>query len=142
MSNYKSLQHTKWECKYHVVFIPKYRKKLIYGELRRHLGQVLRRLAGQKESLIEEGHLLPDHVHVMISIPPKFSVAQVIGYIKGQSAIHIARNFSESRRNFVGQHFWARGYFVSTVGRDEKVIREYIRRQEAEDRRQDQLRLL
>ena len=123
MSNYKSLQHTKWECKYHVVFIPKYRKKLIYGELRRHL-------------------VLPDHVHVMISIPPKFSVAQVIGYIKGKSAIHIARNFSESRRNFVGQHFWARGYFVSTVGRDEKVIREYIRRQEAEDRRQDQLRLL
>ena len=142
MRNYKSLQHTKWECKYHVVFIPKYRKKLIYGELRRHLGQVLRRLAGQKESLIEEGHLLPDHVHVMISIPPKFSVAQVIGYIKGKSAIHIARNLSESRRNFVGQHFWARGYFVSTVGRDEKVIREYIRRQEAEDRRQDQLRLL
>ena len=142
MSNYKSLQHTKWECKYHVVFIPKYRKKLIYGELRRHLGQVLRRLAGQKKSLIEEGHLLPDHVHVMISIPPKFSVAQVIGYIKGKSAIHIARNFSESRRNFVGQHVWARGYFVSTVGRDEKVIREYIRRQEAEDRRQDQLRLL
>ena len=142
MSNYKSLQHTKWECKYHVVFIPKYRKKLIYGELRRHLGQELRRLAGQKESLIEEGHLLPDHVHVMISIPPKFSVAQVIGYIKGKSAIHIARNFSESRRNFVRQNFWARGYFVSTVGRDEKVIREYIRRQEAEDRRQDQLRLL
>ena len=142
MSNYKSLQHIKWECKYHVVFIPKYRKKLIYGELRRHLGQELRRLAGQKESLIEEGHLLPDHVHVMISIPPKFSVAQVIGYIKGKSAIHIARNFSESRRNFVGQNFWARGYFVSTVGRDEKVIREYIRRQEAEDRRQDQLRLL
>ena len=142
MSNYKSLQHTKWECKYHVVFIPKYRKKLIYGELRRHLGQELRRLAGQKESLIKEGHLLPDHVHVMISIPPKFSVAQVIGYIKGKSAIHIARNFSESRRNFVGQHFWTRGYFVSTVGRDEKVIREYIRRQEAEDRRQDQLRLL
>ncbi len=85
-----------------MVFIPKYRKKLIYGELRRHLGQVLRRLSGQKESLIEEGHLLPDHVHVMISIPPKFSVAQVIGYIKGKSAIHIARNFSESRRNFVG----------------------------------------
>ena len=92
--------------------------------------------------MIEEGHLLPDHVHVMISIPPKFSVAQVIGYIKGKSAIHIARKFGESRRNFVGQHFWARGYFVSTVGRDERAIREYIRRQESEDRRQDQLRLL
>ena len=123
-----------------MVFIPKYRKKLIYGELRRHLGHAT--VGWAEGKLVEEGHLLPDHVHVMISIPPKFSVAQVIGYIKGKSAIHIARNFSESRRNFVGQHFWARGYFVSTVGRDEKVIREYIRRQEAEDRRQDQLRLL
>ncbi len=139
MSNYKSLQYTKWECKYHVVFIPKYRKKLIYGELRRHLGQVLRRLAGQKESLIEEGHLLPDHVHDLDSTKVLCGAGDRV--LKGKSAIHI-RNFSESRRNFVGQHFWARGYFVSTVGRDERVIREYIRRQEAEDRRQDQLRLL
>ena len=110
MSNYKRLQHTKWECKYHVVFIPKYRKKVIYGQLRRHLGQVFGELARQKESLIEEGHLVRDHVHMMISIPPKYSVAQVIGFIKGKSAIHIARNFGERRRNFVGQHFWARGY--------------------------------
>ncbi len=138
MTNYKSLQHTKWECTYHVVFIPKYRKKEIYGSLRRNLGEVFRRLAEQKESRIEEGHLQSDHVHMMISIPPKYSVAQVVGYIKGKSAIYIARNFGERRRNFVGQHFWARGYFVSTVGRDEAVIRDYIRQQETEDRRQDQ----
>ena len=141
MTNYGSLSHTKWECKYHVVFIPKYRKKRIFGGIRRYLGQVLRKLAEQRESRIEEGHLLPDHVHIMISIPPKYSVAQVIGYIKGKSAIHIAREFGGRKRNFVGQHFWARGYYVTTVGRDEAVIREYIRRQEQEDRRQEQLRL-
>ena len=141
MTDYGSLSHTKWECKYHVVFIPKYRKKRIFGGIRRNLGQVLRKLAEQRESRIEEGHLLPDHVHIMISIPPKYSVAQVIGYIKGKSAIHIAREFAGRKRNFVGQHFWARGYFVTTVGRDEAVIREYIRRQEQEDRRQEQLRL-
>ena len=139
MSKYKTLQHTEWECKYHVIFIPKYRRKVLYGELRRHLGEVFRRLARQKESEIEAGHMMVDHVHMMISIPPKYSVAQVIGFIKGKSAIHIARHFGERRRNFVGQHFWARGYFVSTVGRDETVIRRYIRRQEVEDQRQDQL---
>jgi putative transposase len=142
MEEYQSLNHTKWECKYHVVFIPKCRRKILYGELRRHLGPVFKTLAEQKESRIEEGHLMPDHVHMMVSIPPKYSVAQIVGYIKGKTAIHIARNFCERRRNFVGQHFWARGYFVSTVGRDEKVIREYIRNQEAEDKRMDQLRLL
>ena len=141
MSNYRSLSHTKWECKYHVVFIPKYRKKVIYGEIRRYLGDVLRRLAEQRESRIEEGHLMADHVHMMISIPPKYSVAQVIGYLKGKSAIHIAREFAGRKRNFVGQHFWARRYFVSTVGRDEGVIREYIREHEREDQRQDQLGL-
>ena len=137
-----SLNHSRWECKYHVVFIPKYRKKAIFGEIRRELGEVLRRLAEQKESHIEEGHLQPDHVHMMISIPPKYAVSQVIGYIKGKSAIHIARHYMERKRNFVGQHFWARGYFVSTVGRDEEVIREYIRHQEDEDRRVDQLNLM
>jgi len=141
LTDYQSLSHTRWECKYHVVFIPKYRKKAIYGQLRRELGEVLRRLAERRESRIEEGHLMSDHVHMMISIPPKYSVAQVVGYMKGKSAIHIARNFGERRRNFVGQHFWARGYFVSTVGRDEAVIREYIRHQEVEDRRADQLSL-
>jgi len=125
-----------------VVFIPKYRKKAIFGQIRGDLGDVLRDLAEQKESLIEEGHLMPDHVHMMISIPPKYAVAQVVGYIKGKSAIHIARRYAERKRNFVGQHFWARGYFVSTVGRDEEVIREYIRHQEQVDRKIDQLNLV
>ena len=137
MDDYESLSHSKWECKYHVVFIPKYRRKTLYGELRQHLGEVFRKLAMQKESRVEEGHLMPDHVHMMISIPPKYAVSQVIGYIKGKSAIHLARVYGERKRNFTGQHFWARGYFVSTVGRDETVIREYIRKQEAEDSRLD-----
>ncbi|MRG98611.1 IS200/IS605 family transposase [Polyangium spumosum] len=142
MDEYNSLNHTKWECKYHVVFIPKCRRKVLYGELRRFLGPLFRTLTEQKESRVEEGHLMPDHVHMMLSIPPKYAVSQVVGYIKGKSAIHIARTFLERKRNFVGQHFGARGYFVSTVGRDEAVIREYIRNQEAEDRRVEQLRLL
>ena len=142
MEDVDSLCHTKWECKYHVVFIPKYRRKALFEELRRHLGPVFKTLTEQKESRIEEGHLMLDHVHMMIAIPPKYSVAQVIGYIKGKSAIHIARTFGERKRNFVGQHFWARGYFVSTVGRDEGVIRDYIRRQEQEDKRLDQLQLV
>jgi len=141
MDDYESLSHTKWECKYHVIFIPKYRRKTLYGGLRQYLGEVLRKLAEQRQSRIEEGHLMIDHVHMMIAIPPKYAVSQVVGYIKGKSAIHIARTYGERKRNFVGQHFWARGYFVSTVGRDEAVIREYIRRQEAEDRRIDQLNL-
>ena len=139
---YQSLQHTKWECKYHIVFIPKCRRKVLYGQLRGELAEVFRTLARQRECEIEEGHLHVDHVHMLVSIPPKYSVAQVVGYVKGKSAIHIARAHGERKRNFVGQHFWARGYFVSTVGRDEAVIREYIQRQEAEDHRQDQLQLL
>jgi putative transposase len=141
MDGYETLSHTKWECKYHIVFIPKYRRKVLYGQLRRQLGEVFHRLAQQKESRIEEGHLQADHVHMMIAIPPKYAVAQVVGYIKGKSAIHVARTYGERKRNFVGEHFWARGYFVSTVGRDEAIVREYIRQQEAEDRRLDQLRL-
>jgi len=139
LTNYKKLQHSEWECKYHVIFIPKYRRKVLYAQLRQYLGEIFRRLARHKESEIEEGHLRPDHVHMMISIPPKYAVSQVVGYIKGKSAIQIARQFGERRRNFAGQHFWARGYFVSTVGRDEEVIRRYIQRQEIEDRQQDQL---
>ena len=142
MDDYQSLNHTKWECKYHVVFIPKCRRKILYGELRRHLGTLFRTLVEQRECHVEEGHLMPDHVHMLISIPPKYSVAQVMGYIKGKSAIHIARTFMERKRNFVGQHFWATGYFVSTVGREEAVIREYIRHQEVEDKRMDQMSLL
>ena len=141
MDDYESLSHTKWECKYHVVFIPKYRRKVLYGELRQHLGDMFRKLALQKESRIEEGHLMLDHVHMMISIPPKYAVSQVVGFIKGKSAIHLVRTYGERKRNFVGQHFWARGYFVSTVGRDEAAIREYIKNQEQEDKRLDQLNL-
>ena len=142
MRQVNSLSHTRWECKYHIVFIPKYRRKQLFGEVRRELGGVFRQLAQQRESQIEEGHLMPDHVHMMISIPPKYAVSQVVGYIKGKSAIHIARAFEGRKRNFVGASFWARGYFVSTVGRDEQVIREYIRNQEKEDRRLDQLKLM
>ena len=141
MDDYESLSHTKWECKYHVMFIPKYRRKVLYGELRQHLGDMFRKLALQKESRIEEGHLLVDHVHMMISIPPKHAVSQVVGFIKGKSAIHLARTYGERKRNFVGQHFWARGYFVSTVGREEAAIREYIKNQEQEDKRLDQMNL-
>jgi putative transposase len=105
MDEYESLNHTKWACKYHVVFIPKCRRKALYAGLRRYLGEIFRRLAEQKESRIEEGHLLPDQVHMMIAIPPKYAVSQVIGYIQGKSAIHLARVYGERKRNFVGQHF-------------------------------------
>jgi putative transposase len=141
MNDYESLRHTRWECKYHVIFIPKGRKKRIYGQLRKDLGAIFRELAQQRESKIEEGHMMADHVHMLVSIPPKYSVAQVVGYIKGKSAIHIARAYMGKRQNFVGQNFWARGYFVSTVGRDENTVREYIRKQEIEDEKLDQLQM-
>jgi putative transposase len=137
----ENLAHSKWECKYHVVFVPKYRRKTLYGELRKHLGSVFQDLAKQKECRIEEGHLMNDHVHMLISIPPKYAVAQVIGFLKGKTAIHIARTYLGKRQNFVGQHFWARGYFVSTVGRDENTVREYIKTQEHEDKRLDQMNM-
>jgi len=124
-----------------VIFIPKYRRKALFHELRKELGPVFRKLAEQKESRVEDGHLMEDHVHMLLSIPPKHSVAQVVGFIKGKSAIHIARTYVGVRKNFTGQHFWARGYFVSTVGRDEATIRAYIAEQEQEDRRLEQLKL-
>ena len=141
MNEYQTLSHTKWECKYHVVFIPKSRRKVLYGQLRQYLGEVLRELARQKESRVEAGQLQPDHVHMLLSIPPKYAVAQVVGYIKGKSAIHIARTYGGRQQNFVGEHFWARGYFVTTVGHDEEGVRQYIRAQEVEDRRLEQLEL-
>ena len=141
MDEYASLSHTKWDCKYHIVFIPKCRRKILYKDLRQHLGEVFRDLARQRESRIEEGHLMPDHVHILISIPPKHAVSQVFGFIKGKSAIHLARTYGERKQNYVGQNFWARGYLVSTVGRDEAVIRDYIRNQEVEDQRLDQLNM-
>ena len=134
-----SLRHSRWECKYHVVWIPKGRRKTLYAQLRQHLGAVFRDLAGQKECRVEEGHLLPDHVHMLLSIPPKHAVAGVVGFLKGKSAIHIARVFVGRRRNYTGQSFWARGYYVSTVGKDEQAVREYIKEQEAADRQLDQL---
>ena len=142
MKVYESLSHSVWDCKYHVVWIPKCRKKVLYGQLRVHMGEILRELARQKESRVVEGHLMPDHIHMLISIPPKYSVASVVGFIKGKSAIQIARNFMGRRKNFVGQNFWARGYFVSTVGLDEVLVREYIKKQEQEDRRVEQLKLV
>ena len=141
MENEVSLSHTRWECKYHIVWIPKYRKKTMYGQLRKHLGEVIRDLARHKESEVIEGHLMPDHIHMLISIPPKYSVSQVIGYMKGKSAIHIARSYLGRRKNFTGQHFWARGYYVSTVGLDEEMVRSYIKKQEQEDQRLEQLNM-
>ncbi|MBF0551138.1 MAG: IS200/IS605 family transposase [Deltaproteobacteria bacterium] len=140
MDERQSLNHTVWDCKFHIVWIPKYRRKVLYGQLRKHLGEVFRELARQKESRVLEGHLMPDHVHMLLSVPPKYSVAHVVGFIKGKSAIHIARNFSGHKKNFTGQHFWARGYYVSTVGRDEETVRNYIKQQEKEDQRVDQLK--
>ena len=133
MEDVQSLNHTKWECKYHVVWIPKYRKKAIFEDLRKYLGEIFRELALQKECKVVEGHLMPDHVHILLSIPPKYSVSEVVGFIKGKSAIYVARNFMSHRKNDGGQNFWARGYYVSTVGRDEKTIRKYIQDQEKED---------
>jgi putative transposase len=141
MNDIQCLSHTKWDCKYHVVWIPKYRRKTLFGELRSNLVDVFHELARQKESKIIEGHLQPDHIHMLISIPPKYSVAQVIGYMKGKSAIHIARTYLGQRKNFSGMSFWARGYFVTTVGADEETVRIYIRDQEKEDRRIEQLTL-
>ena len=138
MKTINSLSHSKWECMFHVTWIPKYRKKKIYGKLRKFLGKTLRSLAKQKECEVLEGHLMTDHVHMLISIPPKYAVAQVVGFMKGKSAIAVARNFGGRTKNFTGQHFWARGYHVSTVGRDEDAIRQYIKKHEKEDKRLDQ----
>jgi len=135
---FDSLNHTKWECKYHVIFIPKYRRRVLYKDMRGYLVEVFKDLARQKSSEIEEGHLCRDHVHMLISIPPKHSVSNVVGFIKGKSAIQIARNYF-GKKNLRGQKFWARGYLVTTVGRDEMAIREYIKNQDKTDRRLDQL---
>ena len=131
--SFQSMSHSKWDCKYHVVFIPKRRRKAMFGSIRRHLGAIFHELARQKECAIIEGHLMPDHVHMCIAIPPKYAVASVIGFIKGKSAIAIARQFRGRERNFTGEHFWARGYCVSTVGYEEEKVRAYIREQEGSD---------
>lgn len=141
MEDYQSLSHTKWQRKYHVIFIPKYRRKKPFGVVRRELGEVFHRLAEQKGCRIEEGLIMPDHVHRLISIPPKFAVSSAVGYIKGKSAIDVARQFLKKERNYAGQRLWARGFFVDSVGRNTEVIRRYIREQEREDQRLDQLEL-
>ena len=138
---YESLAHTKYFCKYHVVFIPKFRKKAIYGKIRQYIVQKIVELAHQKGCRVETdiGGVMKDHVHMVISIPPKYSVASIIGYIKGKCAIAIARDFEGRQRNFTGQHFWARGYFVSTVGVDEETVKRYVENQTREDIRRDSL---
>lgn len=138
----QNLNHSTWVCNYHVVWIPKYRKKKIFKGIRTDLGIVLHKLAEQRESKILEGHLLADHVHMLISIPPKYSVSSVIWYIKGKSALYIARQYNGKKRNFGGESFWARGFYVSTVGLDEETIRNYIKYQEEEEKRIDQLSLV
>jgi putative transposase len=129
---YQSLSHSKWNCKYHVIFIPKKRKSVIYGKIREELKKILHELAQQKESKITEGNLTQDHVHMCIEIPPKYAVASVIGFMKGKSAIAVARMGGKDR-NYTGAHFWARGYAVSTIGFDEEIIKKYIREQNEED---------
>jgi len=123
MNYVQSLNRSKWEYKCHITWIPKYRKKKIFGELRKYLGEILREPARQKECQVIEDHLIPDHVHMFVSIPPKYAVPQIIGFIKGKSAMQIARTFGGRKKNYTGQHFGDRGYHVSTVGRDEKAIR-------------------
>lgn len=130
---YQSLSHSKWDCKYHVVFIPKKRRRLLFRQARRSLGAIFHALARQKECQILEGRVMPDHVHMCISIPPKHPVASVIGFLKGKSAIAVARELSGRERNFTGEHLWARGYAVSPVGFELEQVRQYIRAQEEAD---------
>ena len=137
MSDFESLSHTKWNCKYHVVFIPKCRKKELYGKIRKFLGPVFHELAQEKGCKILEGHMVSDHVHMMVKIPPKFAVSSIIGYIKGKSAIAVVRQFVGRKRNFNGEQFWARGYAVSTVGFEEAQVRKYIQDQEDRDNRHE-----
>ena len=137
MHEWQSLSHVRWECKYHVVIIPKYRRKVFYGRLRHQIGPILRELCRQRGVELLEGHAMPDHIHLCLSIPPKYSVAHTIGYLKGKSAVRIHRMLGEKR--LTGLHFWSRGYCVSTTGLDDSIVREYIRRQEREETGQGEL---
>ena len=139
MHDFESLSHVRWECKYHVVFIPKYRRKLLYGKLRRGVGRILRELCQQRGVDLLEGHAMPDHIHLLLSIPPKYSVSYTVGFLKGKSAVRIHRELLRERR-MTGLHFWATGYWVSTVGRDEEAVGRYIREQEKRDSNQGELR--
>ena len=130
MREWQSLSHVKWECKYHVVIVPKYRKRVLYGRVKREVGKIIRQLCRQKEVELLEGHAMPDHIHLVLSVPPKLSIAMVLGYLKGKSAIHIHRQLEGVNRGFTGKHFWSRGYCVRTIGLDEDTIRAYVRDQE------------
>lgn len=132
-SSYQSLTHSKWDCKYHIVFIPKCRKKVLYGKVRPFLAKIFHELASHRDCKIIEGNMVKDHVHMLISIPPKHSVSDIVGYIKGKSAIAVARHFHGKQRNFAGESFWARGYAVSTVGFEVTQIKAYIKNQEQLD---------
>ncbi len=132
-TTYESLSHSKWDCKYHIVFVPKCRRKKLYGAIRKYLGPVFHELAAQRGSQILKGNMVQDHVHMLIAIPPKHSVAEVVGYIKGKSAIAVARQFGNKKKNFNGERLWARGYAVSTVGFEEATITNYIKHQERLD---------
>ena len=138
MHDWQSLSHVRWDCKYHVVFVPKYRKKALYGKVKKQVGAILRDLCRQRGVELLEGHLMPDHVHMCVSVPPKYSIAFVIGFLKGKSAVRIHRGVLQAKR-VTGLHFWARGYCVSTVGLDEATIRQYIREQEKLEKRQLEL---
>jgi putative transposase len=142
MREESTLSHVKWECKYHVVLVPKYRKKVFYGPLRKEVGLILKDLFSQKGVAVIEGHAMPDHIHLCLSIPPKLSISSVLGFAKGKSAIIIHRRFLGKTKNFTGMHFWSRGYFVSSVGLNEEVIKAYIRNQEKEERRDEQMGFL
>ena len=141
MREWQSQSHVRWYCRYHVVFVPKYRRKSIFGQLRKGIGQIFRDLCRQHGVELLEGHALRDHVHMCLSVPPKFSIANTVGFLKGKSAIQIHRRYLGKTRNFTGFHFWARGYCVSTVGLDEEMVRAYIRNQEDEEKRLEQLTL-
>ena len=137
MREWQSLAHVKWECKYHVVIVPKYRKKVLFGRVRRNVGKIIRQLCRQKDVELIEGHSMPDHIHLVLSVPPKYSIAMVMGYLKGKSAIHIHRQLQGVKQGFTGKHFWSRGYCVSTIGMDEETIRAYVRNQEELDFNKD-----
>jgi len=141
MREWRSQSHVRWYCRYHVVFVPKYRRRSLYGTLRSNIGTILRELCRQHEVELVEGHAMSEHIHLCLSVPPKYSVANTVGFLKGKSAIRIHREYLGRKRQFTGFHFWARGYCVSTVGLDEQMIRAYIRNQEAEEKRQESLRL-
>ncbi|MCF6281373.1 MAG: IS200/IS605 family transposase [Candidatus Polarisedimenticolaceae bacterium] len=139
MKEWQSSAHVKWECKYHIVIVPKYRRKVLFGKARKNIGKILRQLCRQKGVEILEGNAMPDHIHMVLSIPPKYSVAMVVGYLKGKSAIQIHREMLGVKKGFTGKGFWSRGYCVSTVGLDEKVVREYVKNQDEHDKGQDEI---